>query len=191
MEYEIKNTLMHAITPLVSPLGYEVIHIEVQPHHQKVLRIYIDHKEGGKEDKKNIGIDDCVRVSKILDEPLDALPELATFFRGSYELEVSSPGIKRPLSRKCDFERFGGEEARIHVIRPLTTDEISNQEYLARNPKQKNFSGKLAGVKDDKVLMLVINSERGGKHKAEDTVAIPLSLISKACLESKERERVK
>src|SRR5689334_4733847 len=108
--------LIQLISPWVAPLGYQIIHLEVQTHRQKVLRIFIDYLDSHGE--KTIGIDDCVQVSRALDERLDQIPEIEATFRGTYELEVSSPGVDRPLRSATDFTRFAGREVRIHVYRP-------------------------------------------------------------------------
>lgn len=171
----VEDKLISIVNPLIEPLGYEVVHLEIQSHRQKQLRVFIDFTDptvrGG------IGIEDCVKVTRALDEPLDQHPELEKVFHGSYELEVSSPGIDRPLRREKDFERFKGQRVKIHVFRPLTVEEIGNTEYQSKNPKQKNFLGTLSGVTNGKVGMKV----EGGSKEAE--IAIPLSLISKANLE--------
>ena len=163
-------------------MGYEVIHLEALTGRQKILRLYIDRlaRESGDrlENGATIGVEDCVKVTKALDEPLDAMPEVEAIFRGAYELEVSSPGIDRPLRQSRDYERFRGREARIHVYRPLSAEELGNADYQSRNPKQKNFVGTLEGVAKDKVRIAL----QSAKAKAE-VVEIPLALISKANLE--------
>lgn len=196
--------LIERIAPLVEPLGYEIVHLEVQIGRGRTLRLFIDRLNSD----TRIGIEDCVKVTKALDEPLETLPELEEVFNGApYELEVSSPGVDRPLRTARDFERFAGREARIHVYRPLTAEELGNSAYAAKNPKQKNFIGTLRGFREERVLLVVepsgsVAKERGksGKKKSEKTgngkdlpvgsgtksaeeVSIPLPLISKANLE--------
>lgn len=193
---ENNSKLIELITPLVTRLGYEIVDLEIHTHRQKMLRIFIDHfsaKPG-----QAIGVEDCARVSRALDEPLDSIPEVEAIFRGAYELEISSPGIERPLRKLSDFERFTGHEARIHVFRPLTAEELENPAHQQKNPKQKNFLGELKGVENEKVLLALSHdsSEKSlkkakGKKKAQtdlttnsvEEVMIPLPLISKANLE--------
>lgn len=200
-----QERLIELIAPLIAPLGYDVVHIEVQNHRQKILRLFIDHSDPS---KGGIGVEDCVAVTRALDEPLDQLTEVEAVFKGAYELEVSSPGVDRPLRREQDYARFNGKEARIHVYRALTAEEIENGEYQQKNPKQKNFLGVLQGVRDGKVALAIIQEgsvskapgkkAKGGKPKAKTTnsveeetgpkgprVMIPLPLISKANLEPK------
>lgn len=190
--------LIQLISPWVAPMGYQIIHLEVQTHRQKILRIFIDYLES--DPKKTIGIEDCVQVSRALDERLDQIPEIEATFHGHYELEVSSPGVDRPLRTASDFERFTGRDVRIHVYRPLSGEELENSGYQEKNPKQKNFFGTLVGLKESKVVLLVSSNAKGSqkpekKGKAFKTavlktnsvegseVKIPLPLISKANLE--------
>lgn len=195
---QLHERLIESISVWINPLGFRVIYLELIAHHQKVLRIYIDHLEPS---EKPISIEDCVQVAKALDEPLDQMKDLdQAFAQGSYELEVSSPGINRPLRTVKDFEYFAGREVRIHVFRPLSGEELDNLDYQQRNPRQKNFLGILNGFHNDKVLLRVDLRESHGnpKLKKKDSVkkkefktnseegikiAIPLPLISKANLE--------
>ncbi len=201
MSENIQARLIEILTPLVSPMGYEIVYLEVQLNRQKVLRLFIDHQG----ETTGIGIDDCVKVTKALDEPLEGLKEVDAAFGGNpYELEVSSPGIDRPLRTEKDFIRFAGKEVRIHVFRPLTSSELGNEDYQSRNPKQKNFLGTLRGLDNGKVLIAVNltgGHDKAGvkkKSKSKQTnsveegplaaakanwVTIPLPLISKANLE--------
>ena len=89
----------------VAGLGYEFVHLEWVPR-SGLLRVYID-KEGG------VNVDDCARVSEHLSRsmPVEGI---------SYDrLEVSSPGLDRPLARERDFKRFAGHRARIVLRMPM------------------------------------------------------------------------
>lgn len=190
------EALIQLVSQWIHPLGYQVVHIEVQTHRQKTFRIFIDHLEYSPE--KTIGIEDCVRVSRALEETLDQAPEVEKVFHGSYELEVSSPGVDRPLRTSQDFERFKDREIRVHVYRALTAEEMENAAYHSKNPKQKNFLGRLLGLRGEKIALRI--SETGSamtlkrsksKQKADpmtnsaegSDVLIPLPLISKAHIE--------
>ncbi len=190
------DVLIEIIDRLIAPLGYEVVHIELQSHRQKTLRVFIDFAETN---GKIIGIEDCVAVTRALDEPLDQIPEVEALLHGAYELEVSSPGVDRPLRQAKDFARFAQQEARIHTFRPLTADELGNASYFSKNPKQKNFFGTLLGVSGDKIQLAVSagpSAEKGKSKQKPKTnkeaetgagaeISIPLPLISKAHLEPK------
>lgn len=211
------DLMIEKIAPLVAPLGYEIVHLEVQTGRGRTLRLFIDHLPRAEDDAisrgsepRRIGIEDCVKVSRALDEPLDQIAEVdQAFSHASYELEVSSPGVDRPLRTARDYERFAGQEARIHVFRPLSAEELGNAEYAQKNPKQKNFLGTLKGFRNNSVLLGIgsasggSDSGKAGRKKAGKTgkagngtettadsgtksaeeVSIPLPLISKANLE--------
>lgn len=205
-----QNQLLALIAPKVASLGYAVIHLELECQKQKTLRLYIDHlpnpslslesNQNGSLKCVAIGIEDCVKVAKGLNDDLDLNPEIQELLPTAYELEVSSPGADRPLRTPEEFAQFAGQDVRIHLFRPLTAEESENSSYQSKNPKQKNFLGTLLGLKDNKVLLSV--NQKGSvskdptvknkdKKKAVPTtnsaeelrVAIPLPLISKANLE--------
>ena len=99
---------------------------------------------------------------------------IALFGEAPYDLEVSSPGTDRPLRAEKDYDRFQGRDARILVFRPLTALELENDVYQQKNPKQKNFLGKLAGTGSNKIWI---------ETQLKERIAIPFELISKAHLE--------
>jgi ribosome maturation factor RimP len=193
------EALIQRISELIAPLGYEVVHLELLNTRQRVLRLFIDFREQA--EGQAVGIEDCAKVSKALDEPLEQLPDLQTIFGGqTYELEVSSPGVDRPLRTERDYQRFMGKTVRIHVFRPLTAEELENPAYQSKNPKQKNFIGVLAGLEGQGRIRLKLDPMTGptpakgakgrkvAKPKAKteqpaDVVTIPLPLVSKANLE--------
>jgi ribosome maturation factor RimP len=184
--------LLEKLAPLLEAQGYELVHLEMQMHHGKVLRLYIDRQD---DSLGPIGVEDCANVSRALDEPLEAMPEIDKSFGGAYELEVSSPGVDRPLRKVRDFEKFAGRDARIHTFRPLTADEIGNADYQKRNPKQKNFLGRLSGVVENRAVKLTVLASMGTSTKGKkpslkkketertDEILLPLSLIAKANIE--------
>ena len=179
-------------------IGYELVAIEVFNHREKTLRVFIDAKAGT---EGGIGIEDCVRVTQALDEPLEKNTDVTEVFSGPYELEVSSPGVDRPLRKPEDFTRFSGEIARLHTFRPLTAEETDAVEYSTKNPKQKNFYGVLRGFDNGAVLFGALPEDgtrelfskgvkKGAKKSAkkqevsrETLIRMPLELISKANLE--------
>jgi ribosome maturation factor RimP len=171
-------------------LGYELVAIDLLNHREKKLCIYIDLLPESQAD--GVTIEDCVRVTRELDEPLESEPSIGDIFKGAYELEVSSPGIDRPLRKPSDFLKFAGEIARIHTIRPLTGDETGAQAYSDKNPKQKNFYGILRGFDTEtrsiQIGLIAEDGTRGkpGKKKEpkpETPIRIPLTLVAKANLE--------
>ncbi|MEZ4454302.1 MAG: ribosome maturation factor RimP [Nannocystaceae bacterium] len=117
-------------------LGYELILVEwVGSGRGRILRCYLDHPEG-------VALDACAKMSRIIGDALDAAeldPEAPTGLRAllsqPYNLEVSSPGLERPLVKRSHFARFVGQRAVLKTLRPL--DGESNQ---------KTFHGTLVGV---------------------------------------------
>lgn len=97
------------IEPVVAGLGYEFVGAEyVTENGQRVLRIYIDSEEG-------IDVDDCAKVSHQVSGVLDVEDPI----REAYSLEVSSPGMDRPLFKPEQFERFVGETVRLKLAVPV------------------------------------------------------------------------
>lgn len=98
----------------IEELGYELVEVErAGSRARPILRLRVDRP--GSEPGGGVTVDDCVRVSRALEEHLDADPRLAE----RYTLEVSSPGVERPLVRDHDFERFAGKEVAVHGRAPL------------------------------------------------------------------------
>lgn len=157
------------IQTVLDTIGLDLVSVEYLTGREKKLRVFIERK-----DRKGVGMEDCVSATKALDEPLDASLEIQALFPASYELEVSSPGVERPLTQPADYERFRGERIRIHTFRPLTGSELHEEGFASKNPKQKNFIGTLEGTDATAVLLTV---EGGPK------VTIPFPLITKAHLE--------
>ncbi len=185
---ETEKQLTERITAVIAPLGFELVHIEIQNQRQKILRLFIDKIYTAQKDSGGINVDDCAQVSHALDEPLENTTEVDAIFKGPFDLEVSSPGLDRPLHSASDYDRFAGKEARIHTFRPLTLEEIKNAAYLAHNPKQKNFQGVLKGLcgseDSQSVVLKIQGSLESKKTKLEaEEIMIPLLLISKANLE--------
>jgi ribosome maturation factor RimP len=115
---------------VVEPMGYELVGVEYFQRGQgsAVLRVYIDHENG-------ITLDDCAAVSHQLSGVLDVEDPVP----GHYDLEVSSPGLDRPLFTPAHYERFRGQRARVRLA--------------AKLDGRRNFEGMLAGLREDSVLL--------------------------------------
>jgi ribosome maturation factor RimP len=110
IEYQIlsENRITRLIQPLVEDLGYEFVGLEHSSNPKNsLLRVYIDHVEG-------IDLDDCSKVSR----ELAALLDVEDPIPGHYNLEISSPGLDRPLFTPEQFEQFAGEEAKVTLFSP-------------------------------------------------------------------------
>lgn len=121
------------IEPAVQALKYELVDVELSGGAgQAVLRIYIDSADG-------INVDDCAKVSR----QVSALLDVEDPIPGHYTLEVSSPGLDRPLVTHADFVRFTGALIKAKVTQPI----------LGR----RNFTGRLVEVDGDRVVVEVDN----------------------------------
>jgi ribosome maturation factor RimP len=110
----VEQSLTEAIEERMAGLGFELVELErAGSKARPVLRVRAD-RMGAAEDE-TITVDDCARISRNLEEYLDALPTMPA----TYVLEVSSPGVERPLVRPRDFERFVGREVAIRGYAPL------------------------------------------------------------------------
>lgn len=154
---------------LLAPLGYEVVALEQSSAGGRRIILYIDFLNN-RDESRRVGLDDCVTVNKAVDE----LFETTLLLEGHYTLEVSSPGVERPLRKPEDYARFQGRKARLNTYRPLDKDEVENAAYWEAHKKQKHFVGQLEGLVGDYKVRLTVDGQ---------LVAIPLTLISKAHLE--------
>ncbi|EAQ24551.1 ribosome maturation factor RimP [Roseovarius sp. 217] len=130
----IDRRMAEIITPVIEDLGYELVRVRLMGGQYHTLQIMADKPDGG------IEVDDCAVISTAVSAVLDVEDPLVE----AYTLEVSSPGIDRPLTRLKDFEAFEGYEAKIE-----TTELIDGR---------RRFKGVLAGVEGTEVL---INVEEG------------------------------
>lgn len=130
----IDRRLAEIITPVIEDMGFELVRVRLMGGKTQLLQIMADRPEGG------IEVDDCAAISTAVSAVLDVEDPVAD----AYTLEVSSPGIDRPLTRLKDFEAFEGYEAKIE-----TGEMIDGR---------KRFKGVLAGVEGDEVM---INIEEG------------------------------
>lgn len=136
------------IEPILRSQGLELIDVEYNREAQGwVLRIYLD-REGG------ITVEDCAEASR----ELGAILEVRDLIPNRYVLEVSSPGVTRPLKRPEDFNKYQNRSVKIKLFMPLEG--------------RRNFKGKLLGLKEDKVS---VESERR-------IYEIPIQNIAKANL---------
>ena len=118
------------IEPVVEGMGYEVVDIEYRPHPTDgLLRIYIDGPNG-------IVLEDCSAVSLQVSSVLDVEDPIP----GQFNLEISSPGMDRPLRKAADFERFAGSTVKIKLTVPTLEG-------------QRNFTGKLKGIENEDVVL--------------------------------------
>lgn len=140
--------LADMVRPLIEGMGYELVRLRLMSGKKTTLQIMAEKPEGG------IEVEDCAQISTAVSALLDVEDPIS----GEYALEVSSPGIDRPLTRIKDFERWEGYAAKI-----TTVDLIDGR---------KNFKGFLQGVEDGEVLIEI----------EEGTVGLTFDLLADAKL---------
>jgi ribosome maturation factor RimP len=147
---ELRDKIKEIIEPVINSLGLKLDDLEVGKTRGKgLLRVFID-KEGG------VTIDDCERVSRELDVVLDVEDPIPY----SYVLEVSSPGLDRPLRKPSDYGQYKGS-----LVRVITSEPIKRQTF---------FIGKVAEVRDLEVVLALPKNIM---------VTIPFKKIARARLE--------
>lgn len=104
----LHERLQQLLEPVVESLGFELLLLEFAPSHNALLRLYIDSPEG-------INLEDCEKVSREVAGLLDVEDPISS----NYRLEVSSPGLDRPLVKPVHFERFLGESAKVQLLAPV------------------------------------------------------------------------
>ena len=126
----IDDQLDDLLRPTIESMGFEVIRVRIMGSTPQVLQIMAERPDG------TISIDECADISRAVSAVLDVEDPVS----GNYNLEVSSPGIDRPLTRLKDFERFDGYEAKIELRQAIDG--------------QRRFRGTLDGVEDDEVRLV-------------------------------------
>ncbi len=161
---DLPRRIERTIAPIVRELGFVIVRVRVFGVDRPRLQIMVERHDGG-----SITVDDCADISRAVSAALIVDDPIA----GSYTLEVSSPGIDRPLVRPEDFERFAGSEAK------LTTKRVIDG--------QKRFRGLLLGLDGGAVRIVVDGTERA---IAIDDIAQAKLVLIDASLR-KERKPVK
>jgi ribosome maturation factor RimP len=146
--------IAHIVEPVIADLGYELVRVRVSGQNGMTVQIMAERPDG------TMGVDDCEAVSRAISPELDVEDPVGR----PYHLEVSSPGIDRPLTRVRDFEHWAGHEAKLEL------------EY-ARDG-QKRFRGILLGVRDGQTGL----RPKDAKDGAADDIWLPLGDIAEAKL---------
>ncbi|MEQ8194488.1 MAG: ribosome maturation factor RimP [Rhodospirillales bacterium] len=136
-EAGLSREIEHLIAPSVEEQGYSIVRVQLMGQKEIRLQVMIERR-----DLAPMQVEDCAGVSRAISLVLDAADPI----RGAYALEVSSPGIDRPLTREGDFDRFAGLQARIEMTRAVEG--------------RKRFRGTLLGIENGIVRMDVDGTER-------------------------------
>ena len=145
----VESDIARLVAPTLDAMGYDVVRVKILRGGRSTLQIMAERSDGA-----GTTVDDCAAISRAVSAVLDVEDPMP----GAYELEISTPGIDRPLVRRGDFERFAGYQAKIQTRRPIEG--------------RRRFSGRLLGVSEGGVRIAL------GDEEAE----IPLDNIDAAKL---------
>jgi ribosome maturation factor RimP len=145
------DRIVSVIEPSLADLGYEIVRVHYRTAGRSVLQIMIDRADGAE-----VTIDDCTLASRTVSALLDVADPIAE----AYELELSSPGIDRPLTRAKDFASFAGYEAKLELKQAVDG--------------RRRLRGRLLGLEGDVVKL--------DESEAETELELPFSDIAKAKL---------
>lgn len=134
---------------VLAGMGYALVRVRLSGATRPVLQIMAERA-----DDSGMTVEDCADIS----HAVSALLDVEDPIKGAYRLEVSSPGIDRPLTREKDFERFAGYEARVELRQMIG--------------QQRKFRGRIKGVRDGMVRMAA----------GDDEISIPFENIQQAKL---------
>jgi ribosome maturation factor RimP len=137
------------IGPSLAAMGYGIVRVAFTGGRRPTLQIMAERT-----DNAAMTVEDCESIS----HNVSALLDVADPITSAYVLEISSPGIDRPLTRRADYERFAGFEAKIELQRPVEG--------------RRRFRGKLLGLEGDEAKVLV----------GPETLRVPLDAIARAKL---------
>jgi len=145
---QLRDRVEALLQPVLEAMDFDLVRVMVQGTVRTTLQVMAERRNGGA-----MTVDDCAEISRAVSAVLDVEDPLP----GSYTLEVSSPGIDRPLVRSQDFERFTGFEAKIETARPISG--------------RKRFRGKLLGTTEAGVRIALGEGETelpfGEIHRAK------------------------
>jgi ribosome maturation factor RimP len=155
MMNKINPELYERLVKLIGSMGYELLGCElVSQGRHTLIRIYIDYSVV--DNQKSITVEDCAQVSY----QVSALLDVEDPIQGRYTLEVSSPGIDRPLFKVEHYKKYLGSRVKIKLCSPIN--------------KRRQYKGILLRVKGDDICLLV--------DDLEQEVVLPFSIIEKANL---------
>lgn len=149
---QIRQDLLKMLEPVIDDLGFEVVRIALMGEKDKTLQIMIERK-----DREVITVDDCADASYAISAILDVEDPI----KENYSLEVSSPGIDRPLTKLENFERFVGFVAKLETQRPIN--------------ERKRFKGTILAVEGENIKIDVDGTEYEVPHSAVSRAKLVLT----------------
>ena len=118
------------IAPALEAMGYAVVRVRLSGSKRRTLQVMAERMDG-----RNMTVDDCTEISRSISAILDVEDPI----RGAYTLEVSSPGIDRPLTQLKDFDRFAGHHAKVELTEPIDG--------------RRRFKGRIEGREDGRIRL--------------------------------------
>lgn len=156
---KITELVPEILEPFLLENDYELFNIEyLKEGKDWVLRIYIDKSESSLENAENVGIEDCEKVSRYVSDKLDELDPIER----NYYLEVSSPGLDRPLLRDSDFQKYKGRIVDVFLYKPING--------------QKVITAELEGLKEN-VISLIIDDQNKIELSRDQVAKTKLTVI--------------
>jgi len=152
-ETGLAGSIAELVSPVLEDLGFRLVRVEVSRRDGMTVQVMAEREDG------TMNIDDCKAVSQQLSPVLDVHDPIA----GKYRLEVSSPGIDRPLVRASDFELWAGNEAKIELKQLIDG--------------RKRLRGRIEGFEDNEVRLEVELEDIGAQ-----VIGVPVNLIDEARL---------
>lgn len=143
-----EDKIQQLIAPVIEGLGFDLVRVAFTGDRRRKLQIMAERPDG------SMNVDDCATISR----EISVLLDVEDLVQGEYSLEVSSPGLDRPLTRPKDFKRFAGNDAKV--------------ESRVAIDGRRRFKGRLLGLAGGEVLI----------RTAEGEVAVPLADVIKAKL---------
>lgn len=138
---DVVSRVIEIIEPSVTALGYSLVQVKLADGaRRKTLTIMAERTDG-----RMMGFDDCTEISNTVSALLDVEEPQGGIISGAYNLEVCSPGIDRPLTRRGDYTQFSGSEIKAETIIPVSG--------------RKRFRGILKGIEGDEVTLVVDGAE--------------------------------
>jgi len=137
-ESGLEARIAHLVEPIATSLGYELVRVKISGVNGMTVQVMAERPDG------TMRVEDCEALSRAVSPELD----VADPINREYHLEVSSPGLDRPLTRAKDFENWAGCEARVEMERP--------------QDGRKRFRGVLVGVEDEKAGLRLTDTPDAG-----------------------------
>jgi ribosome maturation factor RimP len=159
-----ESDVAQLVAPTLDAMGYDLVRVKMSHGIRPALQIMAERRDG-----TGTTIDDCAKISRAVSTVLDVEEPLA----GAYSLEVSSPGIDRPLVQSGDFARFKGHLAKITTRRPIDG--------------RKRFRGRLLGVAESLVVIEVEDEPR--EIPLDNIISAKLELTDELIAAAEKRER--